>query len=356
MAWFAALALSCSLGSPTAAPTSTPVGFGPPAADALPLRLRPISEPSPESNPESSHAPSPNASPALQLAAPVPAPTATPAGTDAPPKRRLGKGRGYLLGGSLAYLGGSALIWGTAHLGGAFEPDRPRGRVEAAPVVGATVGGIAMLQGVMFTGFAGRELARHAPDDARKSRAFRAGGGTLLALGGVALGGGVLMWPSLRNACAHGAACGLGLAQSGGAMLAAGSSLVAYGTRIQPWEDRPPRLDRKIQTMLAAGTGMLGIGYFSSLIVGFGIWQGAPDDPAARRTRNRMAIPVAGPWIHAAGPDAPVAVALVAGGLGALQIGGAMALAIAGGSAIHHRRLEMKIAPQPGGLAVAGRF
>jgi hypothetical protein len=76
-----------------------------------------------------------------------------------------------------------------------------------------------------------------------------------------------------------------------------------------------------------------------------------------------MLIPVVGPWIHAAGPDAPLLVAMVTGVLGAMQIGGAIALAVGAGMAGSERRrgrdrdrMQVTIAPSFDGVSIVGRF
>ena len=123
------------------------------------------------------------------------------------------------------------------------------------------------------------------------------------------------------------------------------------------------RLSRKAKTPLLAGGVMLGTGYVLSAAMGLAIWQGDPDDALARRTRNRMLIPVVGPWIHAAGPDAPLVMAVVTGGLGAAQIGGAIALAagvgIASAERRRHRereRVQVMLVPSFDGVSIVGRF
>ncbi|MCA9684794.1 MAG: hypothetical protein KC457_21595, partial [Myxococcales bacterium] len=154
---------------------------------------------------------------------------------------------------------------------------------------------------------------------------------------------------------------GLAGLELGGAAVAMGAGMLGYGKAFRPYEDRPPSLSKKAQTPLIAGTTLLSIGYLNASMIGMYTWQANRDDPQARRTRDRLLIPVVGPWIHAAGPDADWLMAILTGGLGALQIAGAIALGVGAGLSArerrgYRRRSEVALVPSFQGVAVVGRF
>lgn len=266
-----------------------------------------------------------------------------------------------LLGAGLAQGLGAGLQWATAAGAGTLEQDaRVRNSDLVLPYsMGMIFGGTGQMEGLTLSLVGGKELARGREKNARLSRPLRISGGVMLGLGGAAAAGTGLMWPTIRERCSIGVGCGLAGVQAGAAVMSLGGGMLSYGAQIRPYSDRRPSLPKKVGTPLIAGTVLIANGYVSSAIVGTRVWQGDPDNARVRRVRNGMLIPIVGPWIVAAGPDAPLPFALVASGLGALQIGGTIALAIGAGRAAHDRRKrdrQVAVVPNGTGVSVVGRF
>lgn len=292
------------------------------------------------------------AAPALEgPAAPPPAPLQRASET-----RRKPKPKRLLIAGAVTYTAGAALTWAAMshdlRPGPRRQPERP-----VARTMGLVFGGSAMFEGTLLTGLAAHAYGKSAPDDRRKSRALRAGGATLFAVGGVGLASSAVFLPRMRQTCPAGAACGLAAMQVSGAAMTAGAGMLGYGSAIRPYEDRERRrLPKRVQTPLIAGACLLGSGYFTALIMGTAI--GTNDDPTRRRIRNRMYIPVAGPWIVAAGPDANFFLAATSGVVGLAQIGGAVSLGVGGIMAGAHKRRgrRLTLLPTPTGATLVGQF
>lgn len=263
-----------------------------------------------------------------------------------------------MLGGGIAYGVGAGLQWATVAGSGALTGRGPRRSEQMVPyTLGMVLGGAGEFEGVLLTGIGASTLGKDAPDDRRRSRAMRAGGGVVLGLGAAAVLGAGMLWPTIREECSIGPGCGLAGVQAGGVAMAAGAGMIGYGKAIRPSADRPRSLPKKVQKPLIFGTVALANGYFSSALIGTMVWQNNREDPVARRVRNRMLIPVVGPWIYAAGPDAPLPMAIITGGLGALQIAGAAALTVAAVRAgTHRRRSQLTVVPNGTGLSLVGRF
>ncbi|PRQ05040.1 hypothetical protein [Enhygromyxa salina] len=288
----------------------------------------------------------------------LPSPVEGPAPADATRPRRT-KGSGLVIASGVTHGLGSAILWTTAGTTGLLGLARPGGTMGVT--LGMTVGGMATLQGVVLAGVGGRALAKNSRGKDHLAKPMLAGGGVLAGLGGAAVLGTALMWPTIRSRCPIGIGCNLAGIQLGGAALSVGVGMVSYGDVLRRRDPEHRRLSNKAQSPLVAGTGLLGVGYILSAAVGLAIWQDQPGDALARRTRDRLLIPVVGPWIHAAGPDAPLFMAMATGGLGALQIGGALALAAGVGIAKRERRrergrVELSVAPSFDGVTVVGRF
>lgn len=278
-----------------------------------------------------------------------------------PPKRRLSKGQRLLIGSGVAYGLGSAIQWATAGGTGMLADGRPG--ATSAVTLGMALGGFSMVEAVVLGGIGGRELARDNPGPDRRGKPLFVGGVILAGLGGGAVLGSAIFWPSIRARCPIGVGCGLAGAHLGGAALSVGTGMMTYGDTLMVRDPNHRSVSRKAKPPLIAGGVMLGIGYVMSAALGLSLWQGDPTDALARRTRNRMLIPVVGPWIHAAGPDAPLFMAVVTGGLGAVQIGGALALAVGIGIARadrkHQRereRMQVMVVPSFDGVSIVGRF
>ena len=266
-----------------------------------------------------------------------------------------------LLGAGIAQGLGAGLQWATAAGAGTLEQDaRLRETDLVLPYsMGMIFGGIGQLEGLTLSAVGAKELARARDNDARRSKPLRIAGGVMLGLGGAAAAGTGLMWPTIREQCSIGVGCALAGVQGGAAMMSVGAGMLSYGSGIRPASDRRPSLPKKTSTPLIAGTILVANGYVSSAIVGTRVWQADPDNARGRRIRNGMLIPIVGPWIVAAGPDAPLPFALTASGLGALQIGGTIALAIGAGRAAHHRHKrarQVTVVPNGTGVSVVGRF
>nr|AYM53158.1 hypothetical protein [Pseudenhygromyxa salsuginis] len=281
-------------------------------------------------------------------------------------RRRKNKNKNLVIGGAAVYGLGAGITWATAAGTGILGDRRPGG--ESGLVLGMTLGGMALLEGSILAGIGLAKLGKdhHSqrgdrPDDRRRSRSMRAGGATLATLGAASMLGTTLLWPTIRQQCPIGVGCGLAGLELGSAAVAMGAGMIGYGKAFRPYEDRPPSLSKKAQTPLIAGTTLLSIGYLNASMIGMYTWQANRDDPQARRTRDRLLIPVVGPWIHAAGPDANWAMAILTGGLGALQIAGAIALGVGAGLSArerrsYRRRSEVALVPSFQGVAVVGRF
>jgi hypothetical protein len=292
---------------------------------------------------------------------PTPLESAAPPQPEVPEKRRLSKGRRLLIGAGVAYGLGSAIQWATAGGTGMLGDARPGGT--SAVTVGMTLGGIAMFQGLVIGGIGGRDLARDSQGRDHRAKPLLAGGAIVASLGGGAVLGSAIFWPSIRARCPIGAGCGLAGVHLGGAALSVGVGMMSYGHTLLLRDPEHRELSKKAKNTLLAGGVMLGTGYVLSAALGLSLWQDDPSDPLARRTRNRLLVPVVGPWIHAAGPDAPLFMALVTGGLGAVQIGGTIALAVGAGIATSERRrgrrrerVQITVVPSFDGVTIAGRF
>lgn len=279
------------------------------------------------------------------------------------PRRRapFRKGQRLLLGAGIAYGLGAGVQWATAAGGGALDNDRARNgdSMQVGYTLGMVMGGAGQLEGVVFGAMGGRQLGRERRNTQHLSTPLRASGGVLLGLGAATAIGTGMFWPTIRERCTAGVACGLAGVQAGSAALTLGASMVAYGDAVRPADRRRDRLPKKAVTPLAVGGFFLAQGYFSASLIGMLGWQGDRDSAAARRIRNRMLIPVAGPWIVAAGPDAPLPLAIVTAGLGAMQIGGMIALGVGTARATRARRrdrLHIALAPTGTGVSISGRF
>ena len=302
----------------------------------------------------------------------APAPGSNPDPTPAPPTKpepRLGKGQRLVLGSGITFGVGAAVQWATAGGTGMLADAHPGGT--AGVTIGMTLGGMGMVEGLVIGAIGGRQLARDRHDHDRRGKSLLVGGAVLTGLGSAAVLGTMMLWPSVRAECPIGIGCGLAGVQVGGAALTLGLGMMNYGNHTWQRERRRPPLSKRAQTPLIAGGMLLATGYVMSAGIGMAIWQGDRDDDLARRTRNRMLVPVVGPWIHAAGPDAPMIVAVITGGLGAVQIGGAIALAVGGGLAGTERRrargagrarerepsrVQVMVVPSWDGVSVVGRF
>ncbi len=275
---------------------------------------------------------------------------------------RLGKGQKLVLGGALAYGIGVGLQWSTAAAAGQLGNPRPgiqRTEVMTPYTVGMVFGGVGQLEGVLLTSLGSERIGKDSRGKGHLSRPLRATGAVFTSLGAGAVLGTGLMWPVIRERCPIGAGCGLAGVNGGAAVLTAGTSMLAYGHAVRPDERRRGKLPKKTQLPLIAGTVLVAEGYLSAAIIGMRMWQSNQDSAAATRVRNQMLIPAVGPWIVAAGPDAPLPLALVASGLGALQIGGGVALAIGSIRAgRHHRRsrAQVRVVPNGTGVSIVGRF
>ena len=271
-----------------------------------------------------------------------------------PRKRRLTKGQRLLIGAGVAYGVGSAIQWATAGGTGMLAGARPGG--SSAVTLGMTLGGMSMFEGLLIGGIGGRMLARDISGPHRRAKPLFVGGVIVAGLGGAGVIGSAIFWPSIRARCPIAVGCGLAGVHLGGAALSVGAGMMSYGHTLMLRDPDHHRLSRKAKTPLLAGGVMLGTGYVLSAALGLAIWQDDPDDALARRTRNRMLIPVVGPWIHAAGPDAPLFMAVVTGGLGAVQIGGAIALAAGVGIARAERSRHRERERERVQVSVVGRF
>jgi hypothetical protein len=293
-------------------------------------------------------------------AAPAPAPAPTPPPTP-PPKRELSKGRRLLIASAITYGVGSSIQWATAGGTGMLADAHPGGT--SGVTLGMTLGGMALVEGALIGGIAGRQLARERHGHDPRGKSLLVGGAVLTGLGSSAVIGTMMFWPSIRRECPIGIGCALAGVHVGGAALSIGAGMMAYGSHTWERERRHSPLSKRAQTPLIAGGTLLVSGYLMSASIGMAVWQADPDDGLARRTRNRMLIPVVGPWIHAAGPDAPLIVAVITGGLGALQIGGAIALLVGGALAgrerrrgREHERLRVHVVPSFDGVSIVGQF
>ena len=288
-------------------------------------------------------------------------------------KKKPNKGKRLVLAASVAYGLGSAIQWTTAGASRMFVGERPGG--SSGVVLGMNLGGTAMMQGVILGGIGGHELASGSDVGYARAKPMLAGGATLAALGGGAVLGTAILWPTVRASCSDTVVCSMAAMHLGGAALGVGVGMIGYGDRLRERDPSFHRLSRRARTPLIAGSVLLGAGYAMSAGVGMAVWQGDPSDDVARRTRNRMLIPVVGPWIHAAGPDAPVLMAMVTGVMGAMQIGGTLALVAggviagkerrrhrssgsrgSGGSSRAGRRVQLSVAPRLDGVTLVGRF
>lgn len=290
----------------------------------------------------------------------TPAADSPTASADAPSrKRRLSKGRRLTIGAGVAFGIGSAIQWGTAGATGMLGDARPG--ATSAVTLGMNLGGIGMLEGLIIGTIGARELARERHGHDHRAKPMLAGGSVLAGLGGAAILGGALFWPTIRAKCPIGAGCSLAAMHLGGAALSVGTGMISYGHTLRQRDDDFRPLSKKARSPLIAGSVLLGTGYVLSAGFGLAVWQDDPADRVAIRTRNRMLIPVVGPWIHAAGPDAPLFIAMVTGVLGAVQIGGAVALAVGGGIAGVERRrtrerVQVAVVPSFDGVSIVGRF
>lgn len=276
--------------------------------------------------------------------------------TDTKRKKR-NKGERLMIAGAITYGLGTTAVWATAGATGGFGPElaRSRRRQVGPSLAGFVLGGSAMLEGSLLVGIAATKAGRDAPKDRRRSKVLRASGGAILGVGALGLTGAAMFWPGLRRGCRAGVACAMGVVTAGSTLTTAGAGMMGWGSAIRPYEDRPQKLSKRFRTPLIAGTALLGMGYFTSVTAGMGF--GREGGAAARRVRNRSFIPVVGPWIAAAGPDAPLPTALILGGLGTMQIAGAVVLAVGGLSLAHHqRRVRLSLVPNRAGATLVGRF
>lgn len=286
----------------------------------------------------------------------VEGPARAPTSED-PTRPRRSKGEKLLIASGVAYGLGSAIQWTTAGATGLLGDARPGG--SSGVTLGMTLGGMGMIPGVLLAGAGGQALARDSSGKDHLARPILAGGAVVTGLGGAAVAGGVMLWPTIRSQCRIGMGCNLAALHVGGAVMSVGVGMIGYGNALRLRDPEYRRLRRKAKTPLTAGSVLLGAGYLMSATAGMVVWQDDPEDALARRTRNRLLIPVVGPWIHAAGPDAPLIVAIFTGGLGAMQIGGAIALIVGAGIARGQRtreRVQVAVAPSFNGVAVFGRF
>jgi hypothetical protein len=276
-------------------------------------------------------------------------------------RRKLNKGQRMLIGAGVAYGVGSTIQWATVGGTGLLSGERPGG--SSGVVLGLTLGGIAMTEGLALGAVSGGELARHSHGHDDRAEPMLAGGAVLTGLGAGAMIGTMMFWPSIRARCPIEVGCGLGALQLGGAAVSVGAGMMSYGHRLRRRDPEHRRLSKKAKTPLVAGGVALGTSWVLSATLGMLMWQEEPEDPGARRLRDRMLVPVVGPWIHAAGPDASVLMAMFTGGLGAVQIGGAIAM-IVGGARVgierrrhrEDRRAELMVLPSVDGIRVVGRF
>ena len=276
------------------------------------------------------------------------------------PERRLSKGETLLVVGSAMYGLGAAAHWATVGASGMLEGARPGGT--SAVTLGMTLGGMFMAQGPVLAGVGGRELARASQGNDHLARPMLAGGAVITTLGAGAILGSLVFMPTIRPRCPIDLGCTLIGTQLGGAALATGVGMMSYGQRLRERQPGYARLSQRTQKALFGGAGAFGASYVISATMGLVNWQENPDSALARRFRNRMLIPVVGPWIHAAGPDAPLIIAMVTGVLGAAQIGGAVAMAVGGGMAARERKRNrerrgyVRVVPKLDGIAVVGKF
>lgn len=277
------------------------------------------------------------------------------------PTRRRSKGKRVMIGAGVAYGLGSAIQWATAGGTGMLADARPG--TSPAVVLGLSLGGIGMVEGVLLGSIGAQKLAKASRGHDHRAKPLIAGGAVLAGLGGGAILGSALFMPSIRARCPIGIGCSLAGIHLGGAALSVGAGMISYGNTLRERDPNYRRLSKKAQSPIIAGSLLLGNGYVLSAALGMSVWQQNPDDDLARRTRNRMLVPVVGPWIHAAGPDAPLLVAMVTGALGALQIGGAIALAAGVGIARGERRrwrererVQVTVVPGLDGVSIVGRF
>lgn len=330
--------------------------FEPPALEPVPL---------PDIVPEEPA--SAVASPALEPFGPgtiadAPGPT-----QDRPSKLRKDQRMG--LGAAAMGTVGLAAQWGALGGTGALSADRPRrGDPNPGMVIGLALGGVLTLDAVMFSGFAAKERGKYDRgvfDEAtrrRRARTAKASGGALMGLGAATMLGTGLAWPTLREACPAGIGCNVAGLHAGGLLLGGGVALLSYGNNLSP-DRRRPRLsatERKARTPIYVGAGLVTYGYVMAAFTGLIPAQSDPDDARLRRIRDRMLIPIVGPWIVAAGPDAPLFFAMFTGGIGALQIGGSIAM-LAGGIRLGVQRkrrsqTEIAVLPSANGVSVVGRF
>lgn len=276
-----------------------------------------------------------------------------------PPTRRLSKGKRLLIGSGVAYGLSSAIQWATAGGTGMLADARPG--ATTGVTLGMTLGGMGMAESVIIGGIGARELARDSRGQDHRAKPLIAGGVVAAGLGGGVILGSALFWPTVRARCPIGVGCSLAAIHLGGVALSVGAGMISYGNTLRQRDPNHRRLSKKAQTPVIAGSVMFGTGYLLSAALGLSMWQDDPTDALARRTRNRMLIPVVGPWIHAAGPDAQLIMAMVTGVLGALQIGGATALVAGVGIARSERRrgrerVQVTVVPSFDGVSIVGRF
>lgn len=279
-----------------------------------------------------------------------------------PARPRLGKGERLLIGSGVAYGLGAAVQWATAGATGILGDARPG--ATSGLTLGMNLGGLTMLQGTILGGFGARTLAHDSRGHDDLAKPLLVGGAAVTVIGGGAMLGTAMFWPTIRKQCPIGAGCGLAGVQLGGLVMSVGTGMLSYGHVLRQRDPDYRSLSKSARTPLIGGAAVLGTGYIMSAALGLAVWQGDPTDEVARRIRNRMLIPVVGPWIYAAGPDAPLPMALVTGGLGALQIGGSIALAVGAGIAGSERsrrrreqeRMQVMVVPSFDGVSVVGRF
>lgn len=344
------LRLLCALwlaATPSPAPLDAPQLDAPVQTETV--QLAPIGDPIQTETVQ----PAPIEGPALSLdTSPTPP-------VDQAQTRRMSKGERLVLGGSLAFAIGAGAQWLTLGATGSLAPN---GRLDTGggEIAGMTLGGLAMVEGGVLAGIAAGKLGRERADqlDRRDIVSLRAGGASIATLGSLTLAGTAMLWPTIRDRCPIGSGCTFGGLHAGGALLGLGLGMVAFA---EPARRRQPgfrRLPKRAKEPLTIGGALLGTSYFLTAMTGMMIWQDDPGDATNRRVRNHLLIPVVGAWIYAAGPDSPLLAAMATGVIGAVQIGGTIALAVGATRAGRARgRVQLSVAPRlDGGLTLVGRF